>query len=97
MAHVRLRAVDFFFADKLLRPGGVVGFNDCGWRAVHRVMNFVRTHRRYEELDVGLSPSFRGQNVIVTALRRLEGRSGADRYFRKQENWEPNWNFYRRF
>src|SRR5256885_7845230 len=26
--------LDFFYVDKMLRPGGVVGFNDCGYRAV---------------------------------------------------------------
>lgn len=89
--------VDFFYLDKMLRPFGIVAFNDCGWRAVHRVIKFVRSHRHYDELDVGLSRKYQGRNLASTALRLIEGRSSADRYFRKGDSFEPNWNFYARF
>ena len=55
---------DFFYLDKLLPPGGVVAFNDCGYRAIHRVIRFVQTHRRYLELDVGLPRSYAAKNVF---------------------------------
>lgn len=89
--------LDFWYLDKLLSPGGIVAFNDCGLRAVHRVIEFVRSHRRYEEMDVGLSPDYSSGNPLGSALRRVTGRNGADRYFRKLEVWEPEWSFYARF
>jgi predicted O-methyltransferase YrrM len=41
---------DFFFADKLLSAGGVVGFNDAGWRSVYKVIRFISRYRKYHEL-----------------------------------------------
>ena len=37
------------------------------------------------------------QSKLVPAVKRLEGRSNSDRYFRKSDDWEPNWNFYAGF
>jgi hypothetical protein len=89
--------LDFFYIHKMLAIDGVVGFNDCGFRSVDRVMDFVKSHRRYLELDVGLPPDYRGRNVIFSAARRILRQSHSDRYFRKLEEWEPPWNFYARF
>jgi hypothetical protein len=89
--------LDFFYMDKMMGAGGVIGFNDCGWRSIHRLLKFVRTHRKYEELNVGLSKNYRGRNPLFSILRWMERRSSADRYFRKLENWEPEGSFFRRF
>jgi hypothetical protein len=90
-------ALDAFFADKLLPIGGVIGFNDCGFRSIHKFLRFWRRHRRYEELESGLAPDYRGGNPLVSLLRRIEGRSNQDRYFRKLDNWEPDHNWFRNF
>jgi len=58
--------LDFFYVDKLLAVGGIVGFNDSGWRAIRRALRFVATHRKYTEIDVGLTPNYRGRNVVAT-------------------------------
>ena len=89
--------VDFFYGDKLIRPGGVIAFNDCGWRSVFRVIRFLLTHRKYVELDVGIPLVFRGRNRLFSLLKRVEGRSSGDRYFEKLTDWEPECNFYSRF
>ena len=86
--------IDFFYADKLLPVGGVVGFNDSGYRSIHKVLKYVRTHRRYTAMDVGLKVDYKARNPLFSMVKRLEGRSNSDRYFRKAEDWEPNWNFY---
>ncbi|MFO1184043.1 MAG: class I SAM-dependent methyltransferase [Bauldia sp.] len=87
--------VDFFYLDKMLPVGGVVAFNDAGWRAVHKVIKFALSHRRYEEMDVGLKREY---GSPIPSLRKIAaGRSGADRYFRKLENWEPKWDFFANF
>ena len=89
--------LDFFYMDRMAVPGGVIGFNDCGWRSIHHVIKFMQTHRKYEELDVGLSKNYRSRNLLFSMVRWMEGRSSADRYFRKIDSWEPEGNFYRRF
>lgn len=89
--------LDAFFVDKLLPVGGVVAFNDCGFRSIHKFLKMFQSHRKYEELDVGLVPDYRGRNPLVTAVRRITGRSNQDRYFRKLEQWEPPHNFFRPF
>ena len=113
--------LDFFYIDKMLSAGGMVGFNDCDLRAVHRVIKFVKRYRHYTEVDVGLKRDYstgqigrtlsaligspgRAENawklVRSTAFSvclALEGRPSNDRYFRKDEHWEPNWKFYTSF
>lgn len=89
--------LDFFYLDKMTAPGGVIAFNDCGWRSIHHVIQFVQTHRKYEELNMELPANYKGRNILFSFLRRLQGRSNTDRYFRKTENWEPEGNFFKRF
>jgi hypothetical protein len=89
--------LDGFYIDKLLKVDGVVGFNDCGFRSIHKYLKFFVSHRKYEELNVGLKADYRGRNPLVTASRILTGRSNTDRYFRKKANWEPSHNFFKQF
>jgi predicted O-methyltransferase YrrM len=89
--------LDFFYLDKMLRRDGIVAFNDCGWRAVHRALGFVQSHRKYKELDVGLPKDFRSEKMLGTLLRRLQGRTSNDRYFLKLASWEPGFDFYEKF
>ena len=89
--------LDFFYLDKMLDEGGVIAFNDCWMKAITRVIDFVLGHRRYEEIDVGLNsgaPSLRTQVGARLLGRPLQRQ---DRYFRKNAQHEPEWNFYRSF
>jgi predicted O-methyltransferase YrrM len=45
--------VDFFFADRLLRDGGVVVFHDTWMPAVRQAASYVLTNRAYERLPAG--------------------------------------------
>lgn len=89
--------LDGFFVDKLLPVGGVAAFNDCGFRSIHKYLQFFRRYRQYEELDSGLAADYRGGNPAITALRTLQRRSNQDRYFRKLSEIEPEHNFFRNF
>jgi predicted O-methyltransferase YrrM len=89
--------LDFFYIDKLLPVGGIVGFNDCGWRAIRRALRFVVTHRKYTELDVGLEPNYRGRNLVASVGRRVLNQVNNDRWFTKAANWEPAGSFYASF
>jgi predicted O-methyltransferase YrrM len=77
--------LDWWYADKMLRSGGIIAFNDCGFPAVEKVTRFVLSHRSYVEIDVGLPP------VLKNGIRT------EDRYFRKTGNDEPAWNFFAPF
>lgn len=90
-------ALDAFYAHKLLPVGGVVGFNDCGYRSVHKFLKYFRRHRDYQELDSGLPADHRGANPAFTAVRRLTGRSNQDRYFRKLSDREPRFDEFHQF
>ncbi len=77
--------IDFFYLDRMLPIGGVIGFNDVGWRSVHRVIRFLRTQRKYREMDAGLHPDYTARTVFHSILRRLLRMPRQDRYFRKLE------------
>jgi predicted O-methyltransferase YrrM len=86
---------DFFFAHKLLRVNGIVGFNDAGWYSVHRVIRFLQTNRKYLELDVGLPRRYDAASFLRSLGKRLQGRPSNDRYFRKLSDFEPaSWQYF---
>lgn len=96
--------VDFWFLDKLTPRDGVVAFNDCGWPAVAKAIDFALSHRRYAEYDVGLAKAYARPDSLRSLLSAIRhGRFGEyflqrqDRYLRKLEVWEPAHDFYVRF
>jgi predicted O-methyltransferase YrrM len=64
--------LDFFYVDRMLEVGGIVGFNDCDWPAVIPTLRFARKHRNYEPLGVGLAPMYGTRNGAARAYLRLE-------------------------
>lgn len=90
-------ALDAFYLDKLVRVGGIIAFNDCGFRSIHKFLKYFVQHRHYQEVDVGLRPDYRGRNPLVSLVRRITRRSSHDRYFRKLDTWEPPCNYFRNF
>jgi predicted O-methyltransferase YrrM len=96
--------LNWWYLDKMLAVNGVVGFNDCGWPAVDKVIRFVRSHRKYSEIDAGLPIEYVGLGGRQELLRLLtfgrkqqSHRQAQDRYFRKEEDWEPQWDFFAPF
>lgn len=96
--------LNFWFIDKMLNVNGIVGFNDCHLTAVTKTINFVLSHRKYEEIDVGLSIRYSDYTPFREVKRLLTGKSrnvfykqAQDRYFRKVEDYEPDWDFYAEF
>jgi predicted O-methyltransferase YrrM len=41
------KLLDFFYIDKMLRPGGIVALHDYQWESTQKVVRFALTHRRY--------------------------------------------------
>jgi predicted O-methyltransferase YrrM len=93
--------IDLWYIDKMMQVNGVIGINDCGWPAVHKAINFFLTHRRYEEVNVGLKPIYSRKMELKRYLKGNFARSSRvlfqDRYFRKQEHWEPYYDFFADF
>ena len=93
--------IDFWYADRMLAVGGVVGFNDCGLPSIEKVIRFVLSHRKYQEIQVGPLVKYTGggnrlQTILPRSIRP-SSRQSQDRYFEKREDWEPPWNFYATF
>lgn len=104
--------LDFFYVDKLLRPGGVVLLHDRSWPSKQKVIRFIKTHRRYRELPVrsGSRPGFFRwlRRVIAAKWHWLRGApfgivtaAIANRpevaAFLKLETFEPDHRFFRNF
>lgn len=54
--------VDFFLADKILKEGGIIAFDDTNWRAVRKVCSFVVQNRNYKVLD--FLPSYHSETGL---------------------------------
>jgi predicted O-methyltransferase YrrM len=67
--------LDFFYLDRLLRSGGVVGFNDCDWPSVIPTLRFLRRHRHYTSVDVGLAPAYGTRNRLASMYLRVERKA----------------------
>jgi len=89
--------LDFFYVNRMLDVGGVVAFNDCAMPAVHRVCGFVASHYDYDEINVGLQPTYTGISRRDTLRRTCQGRRNEDRYFAKVSDAAPAWDFYAHF
>jgi predicted O-methyltransferase YrrM len=92
--------LDWWYVDRMLKVGGIAAFNDCAWPAVDKAIQFVLTHRRYSEMDVGLPlPRRRKQELLqlVSFGVKKVPLAERDRYFKKDAQWEPRWDYYAPF
>ena len=104
--------LDFFYIDKMLRPGGVVLLHDRSWPSKQKVIRFIRTHRRYRELPVRYAtrPGFFKwlRRVVVAKWHWLRGapfgivtsaitNRPEIAAFLKLESFEPDHRFFRNF
>ena len=104
--------LDFFYIDKMLRPGGVVLLHDRSWPSKQKVIRFIMTHRRYKELPVRTATRpgfFKWLRRVITAKFHWLGGAPfgivtsaiANRpeiaAFLKLETFEPDHRFFRNF
>jgi predicted O-methyltransferase YrrM len=72
--------VDFYYLDRMLRPGGVIAFDDADWRSVNRVIRYAMNYPNYEVYPVGASLPV----SLLGRLRRAIGRlPGTERFLRR--------------
>ena len=92
--------LDWWYLDRMLRAGGIAAFNDCSWPAVEKAIDFVLSHRKYTEIDVGIPVPRRRKKellrLLTLGLKKLPTLE-KDRYFKKDADWEPRWDFYAPF
>ena len=92
--------LDWWYIDKMLQPGGIAAFNDCAWPAVDKAIRFVITHRKYTEIEVGIPRQKQRKRKLLSTLSLGWVKPPVDvrdRYFRKDVEWEPRWDFYAPF
>lgn len=65
--------LDFWYLDRMVPVGGMVAFDDCWFPAVHKAIAFVLSHRRYEEVDAGLSRATENLSGLSGLGKRLIG------------------------
>jgi hypothetical protein len=69
--------VDFFFADLILRRGGMVVFHDTNRPTVHRVCEFIQANKPYRRVGPPLMLAQRSltRRVVRRAAHLVSGRS----------------------
>jgi predicted O-methyltransferase YrrM len=96
--------IDFFYVDKMLEKGGLVAVHDTRWPAVRKVVQFALSHRRYRlrpykrvDLARSLYHMFKDLVGLQEYVRyAILGRPNL-LFLEKEDDWEPRWDFYRKF
>jgi predicted O-methyltransferase YrrM len=94
--------VDMFFADKLLRPGGIICMHDMWMRSKQKVFKYLMGHRKYLRLSGVPTPFPQRFARALRAASRFAPKStwSALRVVeemlvvQKLEQFEPKWDFY---
>lgn len=101
--------LDVFYADKMLRPGGILLIHDMDLPSKRKVWGFLKTHRRCKRIEYMADKSkfgclinvFKGlfQAKRSVVKKAILGLMGIDRLLvlEKVENWEPNYNYFKNF
>ena len=61
--------LDLFYADLLLRPGGVLAIHDTNWPAVYRACRFLETHKPYERIGPPIHATY--SSLVARVSRRV--------------------------
>lgn len=84
--------IDFFYIDKMLRPGGVIVFDDADWPSIRKLCRYIVTNRSY--IVRCMQPIDRnGLSVKRTILEKFRLVPSISKYLRrilKSELLEPD-------
>ena len=87
--------VDFFFVDKMLKPGGVVVFDDANWPGIHKVCKFIATNRGYRvRAALGGSKPTIGTRLLTLLAKRVSPlqRMLRHKFSEPDEQFGFSWN-----
>jgi predicted O-methyltransferase YrrM len=96
--------IDLFFADKLLRPGGIICLHDMDMPSKKKASRYLMKHRRYVRL-AGLRRQLQQRvGAAIKEALRLAPRASWRQLttvepmltVQKLESFEPDWDFYAR-
>jgi predicted O-methyltransferase YrrM len=79
--------VDFFYIDRMLRPGGVVAIDDAQWPSVRKLCRYLATNRAYRVIGAYVpddAPAFRRRRWL-SRLGALARRSASLRALLRPE------------
>lgn len=62
--------LDFFYADQLLKPGGIVAFHDSSDPSVYKVCQFIIHNKPYK--IIGPTPEVTYKNIFKKCFRRIK-------------------------
>ncbi len=82
--------VDMFFADLLLRRGGVLAVHDSSWPAVLKAIAFFEAHKDYTRLSP--APLLQRRGVLQKLLGRLSIYARGARSIRSFNDRRNNWH-----
>lgn len=98
--------VDFFFIDKLLRPGKHLVIHDIQFPSKKKLLKFILSHRRYRIVETGKLkvPMRKRLRFILRGLKYKDPQwysvpaGGANMaVLKKDENFEPEWHYFSNF
>ena len=96
--------IDVFFADKLLRPGGILLLHDFVMPSKRKVWGYLCSHRRYRPIQVPMRTTVRRILSCGKSLIGLDPRMGFANLTKpllfgaeKLEDFEPTYDFFHNF
>lgn len=96
--------IDVFYADKLLRPGGILMLHDMHMPSKRKVWGYLRTHRKFKRLPGPTRPLFRrilsfGKSTLLSGPRigLVNLKQATLLVAEKTQDYEPGYDFFRNF
>jgi predicted O-methyltransferase YrrM len=84
--------VDFFFADLLLKPNGILVIDDTAWPAVKKAADYVVTNRAYNYIypkKRNLGQHTWKHNLVMSLMKSLGKEEMIDERIRKYDDYKP--------
>ena len=82
--------VDMFFADLLLRPGGILAVHDSSWPAVLKSIAFFEAHKDYTRISP--APLLARRTLVQKIVGRLSIYAGGPGRIRGASDRRQNWH-----
>lgn len=81
--------LDLFYADLLLKPGGILAIHDTNMPAVHRACRFVETHKEYVRIGPPIAVTL--PSLAARGLRRLRQALGGPAAWKAARQRRREW------
>jgi predicted O-methyltransferase YrrM len=82
--------IEFFYVNRLLRPGGIVLFDDAARRGVNRVIRHALTYPAYEVYGTSAPPA--GSRSLLGSVRHAVGQFPAAKRVIRPDVLQKDWD-----